>query len=286
MKKIVALVLALVLALSLATVAFALTPVAGKVYVLNDDGTLDGPVEDSVTRVAAKAPTATERGNIAYYKGTATNMYVVEDKAEADYVLYTGTSYVYLDAAVCVHYNVNPGYALAYECPTTATCGKLTATNGIDAIVSKTDALGNVTYYQAAEPGDDIDTNTAVTYLFGNTLYYVYTNTGAASVADAVPHAWDVVTRNATTGAVETVGCTRCGAKGVIVTEADYNLLTAAQKGGTMNDGSYVKITSAAAAAEGVSSAKTFDAGVALYAGMALMSVAGSAVVIGKKKEF
>ena len=36
----------------------------------------------------------------------------------------------------------------------------------------------------------------------------------------------------------------------------------------------------------GVSSAKTFDAGVALYAGMALMSVAGSAVVIGKKKEF
>ena len=35
-----------------------------------------------------------------------------------------------------------------------------------------------------------------------------------------------------------------------------------------------------------VPSAKTFDAGVAMYAGMALMSVAGSAVVIGKKKEF
>ena len=33
-----------------------------------------------------------------------------------------------------------------------------------------------------------------------------------------------------------------------------------------------------------VESAKTFDAGVALYAGMAIMSVAGSAVVIGKKK--
>ena len=36
----------------------------------------------------------------------------------------------------------------------------------------------------------------------------------------------------------------------------------------------------------GVTSAKTFDAGVAMYAGLALMSVAGSAVVIGKKKEF
>ena len=35
-----------------------------------------------------------------------------------------------------------------------------------------------------------------------------------------------------------------------------------------------------------VESAKTFDAGIALYAGLALMSVTGSAVVIGKKKEF
>ena len=33
-------------------------------------------------------------------------------------------------------------------------------------------------------------------------------------------------------------------------------------------------------------SPKTFDAGIAMYPGMALMSVAGSAVVIGKKKEF
>ena len=31
-------------------------------------------------------------------------------------------------------------------------------------------------------------------------------------------------------------------------------------------------------------SPKTFDAGVAMYAGMALMSVAGSAVVIGKEE--
>ena len=31
---------------------------------------------------------------------------------------------------------------------------------------------------------------------------------------------------------------------------------------------------------------KTFDAGIAMYVGMALTSVAGSALVIGKKKEF
>ena len=36
----------------------------------------------------------------------------------------------------------------------------------------------------------------------------------------------------------------------------------------------------------GTTSPKTFDAGIAMYVGMALTSVAGSAVVIGKKKEF
>ena len=36
----------------------------------------------------------------------------------------------------------------------------------------------------------------------------------------------------------------------------------------------------------GVESAKTFDAGIAMYVGMSLLSVAGGAVVIGKKKEF
>ena len=38
--------------------------------------------------------------------------------------------------------------------------------------------------------------------------------------------------------------------------------------------------------ASGVESAKTFDAGIAMYVGMSLLSVAGGAVVIGKKKEF
>ncbi len=36
----------------------------------------------------------------------------------------------------------------------------------------------------------------------------------------------------------------------------------------------------------GVSSPKTFDAGIAMYVGMSLLSVAGGAAVIGKKKEF
>ena len=37
---------------------------------------------------------------------------------------------------------------------------------------------------------------------------------------------------------------------------------------------------------DNVTSARTFDAGIAMYVGMSLLSVTGSAVVIGKKKEF
>ena len=46
------------------------------------------------------------------------------------------------------------------------------------------------------------------------------------------------------------------------------------------------KVPGAGTTTTGNKSPKTFDAGIAMYAGMALMSVAGSAVVIGKKKEF
>lgn len=37
---------------------------------------------------------------------------------------------------------------------------------------------------------------------------------------------------------------------------------------------------------DGVNSARTFDAGVALYVGMSVLSLTGTALVIGKKKEF
>ena len=52
---------------------------------------------------------------------------------------------------------------------------------------------------------------------------------------------------------------------------ADYEFVTSAANAGTTNT---------------TTSPKTFDAGIAMYVGMALTSVAGSAVVIGKKKEF
>ena len=52
---------------------------------------------------------------------------------------------------------------------------------------------------------------------------------------------------------------------------------------GTVRPSNYV---TNGTATENKPSPKTFDAGIAMYVGMALTSVAGSAVVIGKKKEF
>ena len=54
----------------------------------------------------------------------------------------------------------------------------------------------------------------------------------------------------------------------------DYAYVWSVQAGSTTTD------------KDGVTSAKTFDAGIAMYVGMSLLSVAGGAVVIGKKKEF
>ena len=62
---------------------------------------------------------------------------------------------------------------------------------------------------------------------------------------------------------------------------SDYEYCWALKAGTTEEAGKTTDTTK-----DGVNSAKTFDAGIAMYVGMSLLSVAGSAVVIGKKKEF
>ena len=64
---------------------------------------------------------------------------------------------------------------------------------------------------------------------------------------------------------------------------------TTAELRGVVDEGEYVYVTVTASTTPSTdknTSPKTFDAGIAMYVGMALTSVAGSAVVIGKKKEF
>ena len=75
-----------------------------------------------------------------------------------------------------------------------------------------------------------------------------------------------------------------------VVTDWVAENRTTAELRGVVDEGEYVYVTVTASTTTPstgtTNSPKTFDAGIAMYVGMALTSVAGSAVVIGKKKEF
>ena len=93
-----------------------------------------------------------------------------------------------------------------------------------------------------------------------------------------------------TKGVVNTVKCETCEKSFNVVDKVDKtytgSVVTTTAFGGTQ----YILTGTATATPAGstgtTTSPKTFDAGIAMYVGMALTSVAGSAVVIGKKKEF
>ena len=86
-------------------------------------------------------------------------------------------------------------------------------------------------------------------------------------------------------GKIATFKCSRCGVVATVV-DSSFNAPKDAKliKVGELL--AYYYEDGKSAAGNGTSSPKTFDAGIAMYVGMSLMSVAGSAVVIGKKKEF
>ena len=139
---------------------------------------------------------------------------------------------------------------------------------------------------EAAEKAGAKETATVNGQLIG--WNYTVVSTTATPTKD---HTWAVSASKVVNGKIvpTEVTCGLCGKKITAIYKkgqapagstvlpvpgfADYEFVTSAGK--TNNGGNTTS-----------GSPKTFDAGVAMYAGMALMSVAGSAVVIGKKKEF
>ena len=133
---------------------------------------------------------------------------------------------------------------------------------------------------------------TAVVDKAGTTKLYVKAETGTALLVDGAvvtatelgvladqlnEHVWKLSIDE------KTAKCTVCGLDGTVYTKVSA---IPTDKAYDAVAGVYVAYTAPAAPSGGKGSPKTFDAGIAMYAGMALMSVAGSAVVIGKKKEF
>ena len=288
MKKIIATVLAMVMALALCTTAFAAgtttTDVESKGYTLlnaatNDVVTIKG---EKFTKTVA---TENKVSGVTYYFAdvyaittTDSNLTLYAcDSSIADYKLVKGNAVVYL---------------------TTDRVNGTNGTEGISKVVDKKiDAVAEPT---CGEFQKDADKGMTTVFVIDNETYwavgdkYAMLNGKAVSYggkATSEPH--DFTKQNVTTdnkGNVVSVTCDTCKKSFKVVDSIPASYLgTVATDDGAKLDGLFILTGEAYAAGsttDTTTSPKTFDAGIAMYVGMALTSVAGSAVVIGKKKEF
>ena len=274
MKKIIATVLAMVMALALCCTAFAATSVTAKAY--RDTSAKDAVVKDTVATFYAataakldKDGKQTNTANVAYYVVNDVEYVVVGSLADADLVLYSDTDaenvMLYLAKAV-VHYN---GTGTEFK-NFGKKCGQFDLANYDSAeTYYTTNEKGNKALYMADEDGVDA-------LMVGGKLINV-----TLVAADATATVQHVAIPTVKDGKVVGYTCSVCGL--AAVKAANYASIP---DGAQIITGNWYFPAAASGNTNSNSSPKTFDAGIAMYVGMALTSVAGSAVVIGKKKEF
>ena len=264
MKKIIATVLAMVMALALCTTAFAATT-----YTLDKaDG--NELVEKTATNYVTR-----------YVDKTDGKVYVVTDDASATtrklFINGKDAEIALEEAAAANNFGKYTVAAKAVEAPAVVDqkCGD---------VINETLYVANNTYYETATYSE-----TAKDLVWLNVDgSIVCAKEHALTLDDIVPHTPSAVYSD--DGKVVGFTCSKCDAK-----LAYTKSLADALKSGKIyeekevgGDTYYVMYTAATTntTTENKPSPKTFDAGIAMYVGMALTSVAGSAVVIGKKKEF
>ena len=281
MKKIIATVLAMVMALALCTTAFA----AAQQYDAFDAETGATEAEDAYLMYEKATKTS-----IAFYwlaknesdKFDSTNdiMYVkVTKTADADIVLKyadKNTVAMYLAKVDAVDY---AGTGVAFT-EIGSKCGQYKLRTGEtvnDKFYTSTDANDQKVHLFKA-----VDTTAG-----GNTVKLlvdgkvVITSDLGTLAANTVGHTWVVDVEK---GAAK---CSNCGTTGKV-----YKTFVEVPNGADADQVAGVWVVADASNTptetkpDSNKSPKTFDAGIAMYVGMALTSVAGSAVVIGKKKEF
>ena len=296
MKKIIATVLAMVMALALCTTAFAATKTA-----FGNAGSI--PTYDSKYSYELKAAVAAYDKNVGTFQVFKTDadtkavtnegMFVKVTKDQANKILVVGNTITYLANSTTFGTAYDDKGAAATTVDTLKNCGDVKAEDGV--------TLYNVgsKLYKAVEGGNK-------TLLVGDLLVKVSEATEKTTDNDqgdftAKHHSYKADTTTvAGTPTVTKVYCDTCkkSFEFVVGTATDaaakfgidnYERITAEGYDNTDAKSIYVKVGSGTpddGKTNTTTSPKTFDAGIAMYVGMALTSVAGSAVVIGKKKEF
>ena len=296
MKKIIATVLAMVMALALCTTAFAATKTAF------GDANNGIPTYDSKYSYELKAAVAAYDKNVGTFQVFKTDadtkavtnegMFVKVTKDQANKILVVGNTITYLATSTAFGTAYDDKGAAATTVDTLKNCGDVKAEDGV--------TLYNVgsKLYKAIEGGNK-------TLLVGDLLVKVSEATEKTTDNEqgdftAKHHSYKADTTTvAGTPTVTKVYCDTCkkSFEFVVGTATDaaakfgidnYERITAEGYDNTDAKSIYVKVGSGTPddGKTNTTSPKTFDAGIAMYVGMALTSVAGSAVVIGKKKEF
>ena len=285
MKKIIATVLAMVMALALCTTAFAATKteeVEKTGYTLmNMNNTEVTMTADKFTKTVTDAQVVTSgsKTTTTYFADVYTIdgiTYYACDAAIAEYKLVKGSTVVYLEKSVDL-------------------------SKGTDKVASAFVAAKDAADQMCGDVTKDAYTIEGKNYEAGgsklavlNGKFVTYGDESATVEHDftkALKKTSGYFTTD-TKGVVNTVKCETCGKSFNVVKTVDKtytgSVKTVTFEGETT--AMYVLTGTATATPAGstgtTTSPKTFDAGIAMYVGMALTSVAGSAVVIGKKKEF
>ena len=287
MKKIIATVLAMVMALALCTTAFA----ASK-YVLYDED------KKSTDIMVTKTDASSKNKTTLYYtyvdEHDATHYLVPADKSNYD---------GYVEGNYVKEVNADEDTIDNFISYADGKLVKMTAKSGEKVERNCTTSVFDTDVYF------DKDNAAFVKVEDGTGTYNMLYNGVILSVNDVTgeiaegSHLW--IKGDKVDDGIYNVKCASCGAtavayetlklagtKTVVKYDQAKGIATAndMEKNweGDLLDSDWYVTTSASTdtKTDGNKSPKTFDAGIAMYVGMALTSVAGSAVVIGKKKEF